>query len=94
MGRFVDDDNSTECIKDCPLFIMKEVEEVVLSMKNQKGLGSDGIPVEVYKKMLHHRPDLLLGTCNACLKGDILLVAVLTTLYAWHSRSLKEELPK
>ena len=66
-----DGDVGAESAEDCPLFSVKELEQAVLSMKNKKAPGPDGIPAEVYKLVFQHRPDLLLGAFNACLKEGI-----------------------
>lgn len=41
----------------CTLFIVKELEEPVLSMRSKKASGSDGNRSE----MLKYKPDLLVG---------------------------------
>ena len=65
------DVNSAESVVDCPLFTMGELEEAVLTMKNRKAPGPDGIPAEVYKLVFRQRPELLLEAFNACLKEGI-----------------------
>lgn len=52
---------------------MKKLEEAILTMKNKKAVGPDGIPTKVYKLVFDQRPDLLLSPFNACLKEHIFL---------------------
>lgn len=53
-----------------PLFTMKDLEEAVLSMKNEKMLGADGIPTEVYKLVFRHQSDLHTARCVQCLPEE------------------------
>lgn len=46
---------------------LKEMKQVVLSMKNKKAAGSKDIPAEVYKLVFHDLP--LVRTFNGSLKG-------------------------
>lgn len=49
-------------------------EEAVLSMKNEKMLGADGIPTEVYKLVFRHQSDLHTARCVQCLpEGAVFL---------------------
>lgn len=45
---------------------MKDLEEVILSMKNKKALGPDGIPAEIYKLVFCHQLDLHTARCIQC----------------------------
>lgn len=38
-----------EGAEDCPIFIMKKVEDPFLYMKDKKALGLNSIPVKLYK---------------------------------------------
>lgn len=65
----VDEKGSTE---KCPHFTTRKVEEVVLSMKDNKALGSDSISSEVLKLVSTEKTGLLLSAFNACLTTCVL----------------------
>ncbi|XP_054280004.1 uncharacterized protein LOC128998059 [Macrosteles quadrilineatus] len=54
-------------VGDIPLFSIKELESSVLSLKNRKAPGPDGIPSEALKKVFSVNPLLLLRMYNTCL---------------------------
>lgn len=58
-------------LEEFPLFNHEELEKAVMSMKNKKAPGPDGIPSEVLKLVARQRPCLLLDMYNACLKNGI-----------------------
>lgn len=52
---------------EVPLFSVVELERTILSMKNNKAPGPDGIPSEILKIVFQQAPNLLLGMYNTCL---------------------------
>ncbi|XP_054280709.1 uncharacterized protein LOC128998547 [Macrosteles quadrilineatus] len=54
-------------VGDIPLFSIKELESSVLSLKNRKAPGPDGIPSEALKEVFSVNPLLLLRMYNTCL---------------------------
>lgn len=60
-----------EGVEDVPFFSNEELETAVLSLKNNKAPGPDGIPSEALKKIYAVNSDILLRMYNACLSDGV-----------------------
>ncbi|XP_046687072.1 uncharacterized protein LOC124372704 [Homalodisca vitripennis] len=58
-------------VEDIPLFSNEELERAVLSLKNNKAPGPDGIPSEALKQVFQVNPRILLNMYNACLSEAV-----------------------
>jgi hypothetical protein len=56
---------------EVPLFSEAELEKAVLSLKNKKAPGPDGIPNEVLRIVSQQEPELMLAMFNACLTEGV-----------------------
>lgn len=54
---------------DVPLFTREEVEKAIVSMKDRKAPGPDGVPSEVLRVVVQRDPELLVNMYNTCLKA-------------------------
>jgi hypothetical protein len=57
--------------EEIPLFSEEELDAAVLSTKNRKAPGPDGIPNEVLKMVYRQDPSLLLRMYNSCLAAGV-----------------------
>lgn len=56
---------------EVPLFSEEELAKAIVSMKNKKAPGPDGIPSEVLKIVYQLNPELLLQMYNSCLSEGV-----------------------
>lgn len=52
-------------------FSVRELEQAARTLRNKKAPGPDGIPSEVLKHVIQHRPSLLLNAYNSCLTAGV-----------------------
>lgn len=58
-----------EMIATPPPFSVDEIRAAEKRLENGKALGPDGVPDEVSKQFIKHRPDIFLKSFNQCLRN-------------------------